>query len=100
MTIETEKYNGWTNRETWAMALHIDNDEGFQNEVYELAENHTELYEFEKALQDFVEEIVDTFFSHPDLQNHGTGLMIQDIGSMWRVNWREIAEHYHAGRGE
>src|SRR5690242_7741005 len=30
-----ERYNGWTNRETWAVALHINNDQGWQESVHE-----------------------------------------------------------------
>ena len=30
-----EKYNGWTNRETWLVALHINNDQGFQEMTHE-----------------------------------------------------------------
>jgi len=30
-----EEYNGWTNRETWATALHIDNDQSLQEEASE-----------------------------------------------------------------
>ena len=30
-----ETYNGWTNRETWAVALHINNDQGWQESVHE-----------------------------------------------------------------
>lgn len=28
-------YNGWTNRETWAVALHVNNDQGWQESVHE-----------------------------------------------------------------
>jgi hypothetical protein len=31
-----EEYNGWTNRETWGLALHIDNDQGLQEQASEL----------------------------------------------------------------
>lgn len=37
MTDET--YNGWTNRETWAVALHINNDQGWQESVHEALRN-------------------------------------------------------------
>ena len=31
------RYNGWKNRETWLIALHIDNDEGLYNYWHEAA---------------------------------------------------------------
>ena len=30
-----EPYNGWSNRETWAVALYINNDQGWQESVHE-----------------------------------------------------------------
>lgn len=27
---DTDEYNGWTNRETWAVALHLNNTEWLQ----------------------------------------------------------------------
>jgi len=33
-----EKYQGWANRETWAIALHFGNDEGLYNLAKELVE--------------------------------------------------------------
>lgn len=33
----TDEYQGWTNRETWAAALWINNDQGLQEEAMELA---------------------------------------------------------------
>ena len=32
-------YNGWSNRETWAAALHINNDQT----LYEIAQDYTRL---------------------------------------------------------
>ena len=37
-----EKYNGWTNRETWAVALHINNDQGWQESVFEALRDRDE----------------------------------------------------------
>lgn len=36
-----ETYEGWSNRETWAVALHINNDQGWQESVHDaLREQH------------------------------------------------------------
>jgi hypothetical protein len=48
MTDET--YEGWTNRETWAVALHINNDQGWQESVHEaLRENRYRRHEVDNG---------------------------------------------------
>jgi hypothetical protein len=39
MSNEDETYSGWANRETWAVALHINNDQGWQESVREAVRN-------------------------------------------------------------
>lgn len=106
----TDEYNGWTNRETWATALHIDNDEGlhsYRNEMCEEAateepteyqtKRQAEVYCLETTLQAWVEELSESVYS-PDTAdfpaNQALAGMFSDIGSLWRVNWREIAENW------
>jgi hypothetical protein len=38
MTAQSERYNGWKNYETWAVALHLDNDYGTYTMVRERAD--------------------------------------------------------------
>ena len=104
-TIET--YNGWTNRETWAVSLHLNNDEGL---YYDLARILEEAFledvdgstregwisgvsSAEDSLSEWVEEIL-SFGYWEDLGGmpRGIQLMKEDVGSLWRVNWREIVE--------
>jgi hypothetical protein len=93
-----EEYNGWTNRETWATALHINNDEGLYRTVQDWAVSNTEEQESEneavtvlaESIEDFVTELLETDWD-------GVKSMRYDIGSLWRVNWREIANSFILG---
>ena len=53
--MENEKYNGWTNWETWNVNLWLSNDENLYNETKELLSAKID-YEFQidDALADFV----------------------------------------------
>lgn len=95
----SEEYNGWTNRETWATMLHIDNDQG----LYEMARDYArqELeghdkgeeinpYYLGEMLKSWIENDLLTYENV--VHNEGLWLMLLDIGSLYRVNWREIAE--------
>jgi hypothetical protein len=88
-----EQYNGWTNRETWATALHLDNDQGLYETVRDWAVSNLEEDENEavtvlaESIEDFVTELVETDWD-------GVKSMRYDIGSLWRVNWREIADSF------
>jgi hypothetical protein len=86
--VNTE-YNGWTNRETWAAALHINNDEGLINPLSEVAKLHDNLNDMAEEVEGFISEVLD--FDNIST-NRNAFLMLQDIGSLYRVNWREIAE--------
>lgn len=83
------EYNGWTNRETWAAALHINNDEGLINPLSEVAKLHDNLNDMAEEVEGFISEVLD--FDNIST-NRNAFLMLQDIGSLYRVNWREIAE--------
>ena len=97
-----EKYNGWSNYPTWCVKLWIDNDQGLQQEVSDMAQSciietpeespvgqyyHTKkervIFEFESELKDFILELG----SLPE-----TGIL-SDL-TQWVidiVDWREIA---------
>lgn len=98
--MQDQEYNGWSNRETWATALHIDNDQY----LYETARDYTreELeghdegeeinpYYLGEVLQNWIEGdllTLENISGNFDLFN-----MLTDIGSLYRVNWREIAQN-------
>lgn len=84
------EFNGWTNRETWATALHINNDEGLLNPLINVAKLHDSTPELADEIQAF---IVDDVLEFDNVStNRSAFLMLSDIGSLYRVNWREIAE--------
>lgn len=99
--MNTEEYNGWTNRETWAAKLHLDNDQALNEYAYEYVReeiaNHDKgeeinAYYLGQTLKNWVEE--DLLTLENVAGNKGLWLMLTDIGSLYRVNWREIAQAY------
>jgi hypothetical protein len=110
--IERDAYNGWTNRETWAVALWINNEQGMQESVYDCVRELTEdakarreeggLPEWGDRLAasyagDAVREYVEELF---DVDNYGGSLpgglvsMLTDIGSLYRVDWHELGASF------
>ena len=93
-----ENYNGWSNRETWATKLHLDNDETLNDIAWELARKwnnaneELSVYKLSELLQDWVENDLLTFESVTG--GRWLWLMLTDIGSLYRVNWLEIAQTY------
>ena len=83
-----EQYNGWTNRETWAVALHINNDQGLLSPILEVAQLHENLRELADEIEAFITEVLD--FDNIST-NRNAFMMLQDIGSLYRVNWYEVA---------
>jgi hypothetical protein len=82
-------YNGWTNRETWAVNLWIENDRG----LYDLIQEKTEeAMGSVRELADMIESAIDEAFSDIEEMTPTGLIMLKDIGSLYRVNWYEIAE--------
>ena len=97
----TKTYNGWTNYETWAVALWLDNDEQSQgywrdmareclesaknkpSEVLTVAEDAT--YMLADRLKDDHEEAL------PEIQGFASDLL---NAAMSEVNWQEIAKGF------
>lgn len=94
-----EEYNGWTNRETWAAMLYIDNDQWLQetalNYAREEMQGHDEgeeinPYHLGETIKNWIEEELLTLENVSEIR--GLWLMLTDVGSFYRVNYREIAE--------
>jgi len=97
----TDTYNGWNNRETWATKLHLDNDEALNEYAWEYAREEIaghdkgeeiNAYHLGQTLKNWIEE--DLLTLENIAGNPGLWLMLTDIGSLYRVDWQEIAQAY------
>jgi hypothetical protein len=100
-----EPYQGYPNRETWGVSLWMNNDEGIYHEVREMASRAREQEpeeEFLSARTILAREIKDMWeqFQNPDLDEidatswvRNVLPMLNDIGSLYRVDWDHIAEN-------
>jgi len=97
-----EDYNGWTNRETWATALHINNDQSLQETAEEYAIEARYSHDEDSTcniigcLAESIEQwITEDLLTLENIAgNQGLFSMLTNIGSLYRVNWREIAESF------
>ena len=96
MTDDT--YNGWANRETWAMYLHLSNDQGLWDwvgeRVRELAARHWRLWGdvYPTFLGESLVELVEDLWEECE-GAEWVRLMRSDVGSVWRIDCREIGAH-------
>lgn len=87
-----EGYAGWTNRETWATGLWIGNDEGLYRWVRRILTRPNA--SFNDKVHNLREFFIDICSNAAEQGNKEALYMCQDIGSLWRVNWEEIARAY------
>lgn len=78
----TETYNGWTNRETWAAWTWISNTK----------ELHKYFVEHRFPMRTFDEQVEELRLCFEEFDTYGLyPYMLNDIGSLWRVDWTAIA---------
>lgn len=93
--MDDKTYNGWSNYETWAMALWIDNDEGSYHAARELVREaiddieESHVVEAADALKNWQEEVM--YDWEPD-----AALVFTDLlhAAFSEVDWYEVAQHY------
>jgi hypothetical protein len=85
-----DTYNGWSNRETWVMNLWIQNDPGLYSIYVDILNRHDNVHELADDLKECFQTWVYDLLNDGNLSEEARG-MVLDIGSMWRVNWLEIA---------
>ena len=96
--VTDNKYNGWTNRETWALMMWVGSSQPLQDFarswVGDTAKNGVETLEFVRLVRDMVS------VSYPAKDNHKESdawLMLSDmegdVASFGKVNSAEVADH-------
>lgn len=98
-SVRPEEYNGWSNRETWAANLHMTNDSGWAAELHEqvnvchMAGDNK--YKTGEVIKQVFELVVDG-----DTPFETVEMVLRDVGSVWRVDWVEIASSHLSGFDE
>jgi hypothetical protein len=111
MSENTQEFNGWHNRETWAAALYIGNDQGLNDQAIELLEAAFDKGSLEgETVKDNrragiaragarLDEWIESLFTRKGYEGEFGGEwpaaladMAADIGSLYRVDYYEIAE--------
>ena len=103
LSTQCEEYNGWTNRETWAVNLHLSNKQDwYQGAIDKVAAQlHIAADTSPVYMGAVLREYWDTdIFCDPDLELEWEVIVLRDVGSEWRVNWTEIAGHWIADTKE
>ena len=88
---ETKRYNGWTNYETWAVKLWMDNSlPDYWEEMAKTAHenNSSDRCDALCALSEMLKEAHEE--SLPEVEGFAADLL---NGAMSEVNWYEISEH-------
>lgn len=90
-----DTYNGYTNRETWAVALYINNDQGWQESVHEALRSAEDIdpYRAAEIIKENVETLLDPQQYRAEFgeqQPEALTVVLYDIGSLYRVDWDEL----------
>jgi len=80
-------YNGWKNYETWSIALFLDNNECYYNEIVEIVNADKLSYDVMCDIRDFVEDNFLTYNLMPEQKQ-----MIQAF--IDEVDFLEVYNHY------
>ena len=91
ITMTTKEYNGWTNYETWNVALWVDNDEGSYHYWRDLTIECIAEGNPSRELADRLEESIK---DRSPLASDASCYSDLLGSALDNVNWREIAENW------
>lgn len=101
MAADQDKYNGWTNYETWLVNLHFSNDQGIYGTIVEdivpeveESDSETPRVDLADRLKALAEELtIDYIDAETDGWQPPQSLLIIDMlrAAIGRVDWMEIA---------
>lgn len=99
---ETERYNGYANRETWAFNLHWQNDQGLYNETLEAArgflrsweeeEDHNSDFQVGEFVVSYWRDMIDAHREEGIPLHEGLQMFEREVGSWWRIDYAEVGE--------
>lgn len=91
---QSNTYNGWSNYETWAVNLHLTNDESLYHMILECQDA--------SEIKSFVNDRVESVLYGNSDHLSPSKLMCQDLltSSLQSVNWYEIYDGLHEGDEE
>ena len=95
-----DKYSGFTNYETWVTVLWLENDEKLNRAAKDQAIGASFAFDdtperdryFENWMEVSLTATEGIWDSHFPVSREEKKLMKKDIGSMWRVNWKEVVD--------
>ena len=85
-----EKYNGWSNRETWVMNWWLTNDEKMADEIIRIVKRSIDIWDIEYGIKEYVKDLKE--LSTTKKTTSRTKFMFDHIGCIQEVNWEETAE--------
>lgn len=83
--MDTKKYNGWTNYETWAVNLHLTNDQKTNQDLHDLANSN-------KPLQQKIYDLKELIEKENPLQDTGTYYTDLLQSAIDSINLQEIIQ--------
>ena len=98
------QYNGFTNYETWVTVLWLENDEKLHHEAGWWADTAHDSFGNTKERDDFFEKwviehlegasLLGVWDSSFPVSRKTKELMKKDMGSTWRINWKEVVDRF------